>query len=202
MAWAGNFYGSDHPAFPVTGHPKTLYGYYKYSPTNNDSFKILWSLYKNGLSVAGGTSVFISNDTVTEWTSFSIRVPDTTYAEADSARIVIFDFIDSPYGNSVLYVDNLSFDKPVTGIADQKNGKEAFRLFPNPTSGIVNLELTPALTSNSILNIYNETGAIVRTLTLKPNQHQLSLAELNDGIYFVEIRSGDRILKSKLIIRR
>jgi hypothetical protein len=202
MAWAGNYYGSDHPAFPVTGHPNTLYGYFKYFPTNSDGFELYWELYKNGLSVAGGVTMFVSWDTVTEWTRFSIHVPDTTYAEADSAGIVIEDFNGYPYGNSVLYIDNLSFDSPVTGIADQKDGKESFSLFPNPTSGIVNLELNPALTSNSILNIYNETGALVRTISLKQGQHQLNLTELIDGIYFVEIRSGESNLKQKLIIRR
>jgi hypothetical protein len=202
MAWAGNYYGEDHPAFPVTGHPTTLYGYFKYYPTNGDSFEIFWSLYKDGHSVAGGVTMFVSWDTVMQWTPFSIRVPDTTYAEADSARIVIEDFNGYPYGNSVLFVDNLSFDNPITGIADQKDGKETFSLFPNPTSGIVNLELSPEITSNAILKIYNENGALVRTISLKPGQSELNLAELNDGIYFVEIQSGERNLGQKLIIRR
>lgn len=201
-AWVGNYYGSDHPAFPVTGHPKTLYGYFKYFPTNGDSFEIYWSLFKNGQSVGGGVSMFVSWDTVTEWTLFSITVPDTSYAEADSARIVINDFNFYPFGNSVLYVDNLSFDSPVTGIADQKDGKGIFNLFPNPASDIINLEFNPTITSNSVLNIYNGTGVLVRKCTLKPNQHLINIAELNEGIYFVEIRSGERNLSQKLIIRR
>jgi hypothetical protein len=201
-AWAGNFYGQDHPAFPVTGHPKTLYGYFKYFPTDGDSFEIFWSLFKNGVSVGGGETIFVSWDIVMQWTPFSITIPDTTYAEADSARIVINDFNPYPFGNSVLFVDNLSFDSPVTGIADQKEGKGNFNLFPNPASGIVNLEFNPALTSTSVLNIYTVTGGLVRTFTLTPNQHQIDLTELNEGIYFVEIRSGERILRQKLIIRR
>jgi hypothetical protein len=202
MAWPGNYYGDSHPAFPVTGHPNTLYGYYKYFPTNGDGFEIFWSLYKNGISTGGGESYFVNWDTVTVWTPFSITIPDTSYVSADSARIVFWDFDMYPYGNSVLFIDNLSFDNPITGITDPMVNKQTFSLFPNPTTGIVNLEISPALASASILNIYNETGTLVRTLPLKPNQHQLSLAELNEGIYFVEIRSGERTLKSKLIIRR
>ena len=101
------------PTFPIIGHPNSFCGYYKFLPQNNDTMLISLYLYKNKAIVA--SAVLSSTSTVSNWTPFTI--PISTYTTVDSAAIGFSAFYckygQSPYGpwgNSVLYVDNISFD--------------------------------------------------------------------------------------------
>ncbi len=114
IAWPGGYTGSDFPTFPVSGHPKRLCGYYKFFPQNGDRLNIQWFLYKDGQMVPGGYGIFLSGEAVGNWTPFEIAVYDTLYAAADSARISVSSFYNPLMGNSVLYIDNLSFDELLT----------------------------------------------------------------------------------------
>ena len=98
------------PAFPIIGNPTSLCGYYKYNPLNNDSMVIRIIFFKNSIML--GSNTFISGIATSNWTSFTLPL---TYPSADSATLFLSAFypsgqFDVPNGNSVLYIDNLSFD--------------------------------------------------------------------------------------------
>lgn len=115
--------GFNGATFPIFGHPTKLCGYYKYYPQNGDTLNIGVALYYNGTLVGGAT--FKNNETVSNWTAFSIDIPE--YIQADSAQIGFAAFSSEygkmpigPYGNSVLYVDNISFNKLITSNKNKK----------------------------------------------------------------------------------
>lgn len=202
-AWTGSLDYSGGAVFPITGHPTSFCGYYKYIPQNNDTLSILLLLYYNGNSVAeadlGGTTA------VPSWTSFNI--PLTTYTIADSASITIGaynvnSYSGMPHGNSVLYVDNLSFDNLITSISEPTSENITFSLYPNPASDIVTLNIDNMNNTDLTLNIYNVTGTLVKSEMLKQNQQQINTGNLNNGIYMIEIKSEEWTEKQKLIIQR
>ncbi len=115
--------GYNGPTFPISGCPTKLCGYYKFLPENVDTLHIGLTLYKNGVPVAGAQ--FINYEKVSEWTSFCINISE--YTEADSAQIGFAAFFSEigkrpagPHGNSILYIDNLSFDKLITSANNKK----------------------------------------------------------------------------------
>ena len=206
MVWAGNStgFGTDQPAFPVTGHPTSLCGYYKFIPENGEKMDIHFVLYKKGTEITGGGMKV--NTAVSEWTSFKITVSSPDYAEVDSARIIMssFDSDDFPnlQGNSVLFVDNLSFDVLITAIDESNNSNAFFHLSPNPADDVVRLNFSRSVYNNATLEIYNQIGVKVRSEKLKQNQQTLNTTSLSEGIYFVVLTSKDYTGNQKLIIQR
>jgi hypothetical protein len=194
------------PAFRITGHPTNFCGYYKSFPQNNDTIQIGLMLFQNGVWIAGAE--FISTNTVSNWTSFNI--PISLYTTADSATISLAAFYNDttcgfpygPFGNSVLYVDNLSFDNLITSLSEQDSEKNTFSLYPNPATDNITLNLNKTNNSDLTLNFYNVTGTLVRSKLIKSEQQKIDIGDLSNGIYFVEIKSINWTEKQKLIIQK
>ena len=200
---------NDKPLFPVTGHPKSLCGYYKFLPQNGDTMNIDFHFYKNGAEITMGH--FQSNVAAPSWTSFKVFVTDTLYISADSARIG-FDACNEPKnghggprGNSALYIDNLSFDNLITSPSSVEkpfSKNILFDLYPNPASDLVNFDIDNPNNADLTLTVYDVTGKIVKSETLQKNQTQINIKNLSKGIYLVEIKSKDWAGKQKLIIQK
>ncbi len=191
------------PVFPITGHPTSFTGYYKYAPLNGDTMSLSLGLYLNGSSVAWAQlSVSVS---VSNWTSFNI--PISGYATADSAHIILSTYrpgplpTDIPRGNSVLYIDNLNFDSLITYASAPISKNTSFNLFPNPASDIVTLDVDNTNNEELALNFYNIMGELVKSEILKQNQREINIGGLDNGIYMLIIRSKSTIENKKLIIQ-
>ena len=52
------------------------------------------------------------------------------------------------------------------------------------------------------LSIYNIIGSLVKNVTFKQNQQPIYIGDLSNGIYIIEIESGQWTEKQKLIIQR
>ncbi len=206
FAYTENASASCSPSFPITGHPTNFCGYYKCFPLNNDTIQIGLMLFQNGVWIAGAE--FTCTNTVSDWSSFII--PISSYTSADSAYIAIAAFYNDttcgfpygPFGNSVLYVDNLSFDNLITSISEQSFKNITFSLFPNPAYNIVNFDFDNTNKVDLTLNIYNVIGTLVKSEILKQNQRQINIGDLGNGIYMVEIKFKEWTGKQKLIIQR
>src|ERR1019366_7371822 len=77
-----------------------------------------------------------------------------------------------------------------------------FSIYPNPASDIVTLNIHNAINTDLTLNIYNVIGKLISSETLRQNQQQINIGDLDNGIYFVEIKSNEWSEKQKLIIQR
>ena len=80
---------------------------------------------------------------------------------------------------------------------------ETFRIYPNPTSGLVTLELSNPLPGMSTILISNMLGQnmILEDLTLHEglNQIQLNLDKLSPGIYFVGVTNAGTTITQRLV---
>jgi hypothetical protein len=206
MVWTGDStgFGTDQPVFPIIGHPTSLCGYYKFLPENGDTMDIHFVLYKNGVDIAGGK--LLVRTAVPEWTAFSIPVTNPEYEDAESARILMSSFnadnFPALHGNSVMYVDNLSFDVLITTSDESNNSNAFFRLSPNPADDAVRFIFSRSVNNSATLEIYNQIGVKVRSEKLKQNQQTINTAGLSEGIYFVVLTSRDYTCNQKLIIQR
>jgi hypothetical protein len=194
------------PAFPITGHPNSFCGYYKSQPMNGDTIQLGLMLFKAGIWVAGAE--LITTSTVSNWTSFNI--PISSYSDADSATITLAAFYNDttcgtpfgPFGNSVLFVDNLSFDNLITSVSDLNFKYPRFSLSPIPAIDLVNIDIDNEINGEIELNIYTLIGIKVRSEILSENLRQLNIRDFENGIYLIELKSKDWTEKQKLIIQR
>ena len=76
------------------------------------------------------------------------------------------------------------------------------KLYPNPTSNIVNLIMDNIGDNTIIINIFNVVGTLVKTERLNKNNQQFNVEDLSNGVYVVEIKDEDNTKSQKLIIQR
>ncbi len=187
------------PSFAISGHPNSLCGYYKFTPLNNDTMFIRIVLFKNSTMVNYYT--FKTGSSTSTWTSFTIPL---TYTSADSAMIYMMAFYpigptDEPNGNSVLYVDNLSFDNLISSVSEQASSQTKYNIYPNPASD----KITIANAGNSeetYIRILNLQGKQIMNLQFQnQNNLELDISALAIGIYFIEVKTEKGTALKKLI---
>ncbi len=206
MAITGGFDFPFQPAFPIAGNPTNLYGYYKYNSVNEDTAMIAVILFNNGVQVHSGSmlnNAVVVTSTVSEWTSFNFQLEP--YTDADSALIWISAFIpsgmnDIPNGNSVLYVDNLSFDGLINSVNDFQDASE-LSLYPNPANQVITIATDALNTKNASVQIYSLTGALVKTVSLMRDNQNVDVSGLANGTYVVTVSDAEHISRTKLVVQ-
>ncbi len=186
------------PVFPIQGHPTSLKGYYKFIPNAGDTMVMGIILYKTRVQVAFGRDT--TSAPVPSWTEFEIPIPD--YADADSAMIMFATYYSiksngKPHGNSVLYIDNLSFDTTAsTSILKEETDQLLF--YPNPASD--NIYFQNSFKSNSVIAIiYNNLGKKVWIKKLVQSDNSLDISILKPGIYTLVLNDGKKRTFHKFI---
>ena len=77
-----------------------------------------------------------------------------------------------------------------------------FNLFPNPTTNQINIEFNDAYFGVTNYQITNALGRVVDKGLLRNGQGSIDVSHLSDGIYFIQIKRGDRVGVRKLVIRK
>ncbi len=91
----------------------------------------------------------------------------------------------------------------VGDIALQKNN---FRIFPNPSNGELSIEYNSSQTTSVQVTILDFVGKIVYDNIFSFQQgldkKSVDLHQLNDGLYFIRFKSGEKVYTEKLIISK
>ncbi|MBL7928414.1 MAG: T9SS type A sorting domain-containing protein [Bacteroidia bacterium] len=97
--------------------------------------------------------------------------------------------------------DDLTIFGPV-GL-HENNREESVSLYPTPSQGILNLKFNSDVSSitYSINNIIGKT-VLEGNAEAANRKYTLNLTELADGIYFIRIKTADREISHRFIIRR
>jgi hypothetical protein len=102
------------------------------------------------------------------------------------------------YYGSNPYISKLTF--PLLEIGEINTDLSYFRIFPNPTTSILNVEwfdkLTNSKMQNAELKIYNTFGELIHQQIIKSANHQIDLSSQPKGIYFLEM--GD--VRNKIVL--
>ena len=168
-------------------------------------------MYKNGVPI-GAAYIYIDT-AITSYTPFSF---DINYILShpndipDSADISATIGINSPHGNSVAYLDNLSFDGFRTGIKSP-NISDAQRdifcqVYPNPTTNNLTMELS-GFTGRTIYTVCDITGRSMFSMT---NIVQcsgriiksLDVSALPAGTYFLNVQSEKETTTRRFVVEK
>ncbi len=195
-------------SFPVSGHPASLTGYFKYAPLNGDSMMMSIQLFKSGTSVSRNT--FITGSPTTSWTAFNIPFPSYTTADSGSFMFASY-FADGPppeyipKGNSVLYIDNLNFDNLIINGVSEMSEKDYYAIYPNPAQSELTISSISGNFYETDLVILNAFGQEVYTkkTTGQTGVEKLDITQLLNGVYFIQLISNDGIYyRSKIVVAR
>jgi uncharacterized repeat protein (TIGR01451 family) len=147
--------------------------------------------------------------------SFRIKVPSSASigTVVKNKAYIYFDYNDPVVTNETMHtVDNavaLDYSKgayvqesSVTSSIRAKSVLETIKIYPNPTQGIVTVEM-PEKNSNTELRIFSSIGVLLKTIPLNPvSLQQVSLEGLSQGMYLYEVKkNGERKAGGLLEIR-
>ncbi len=87
------------------------------------------------------------------------------------------------------------------GIPEVPKTKPSIVISPNPVSDKMNLRFfNLSAGSKSVLRLYNITGELIMTTELRSMEAQLDLSSLSNGIYMVQLISGENSVSRKIIV--
>ena len=196
------------PAFPIDYRPFSFFLYYKYLPANGDSMRTACNFYKDGVVIGGFD--YNSPQIVPNWTLLEIPISFNTSDIPDSATIILTTFCNTQHNGSRLYVDNLSFDTPITSVneglgVDLPNSFALMQNYPNPFNSTTTINYSVTKSSFVTIKVYNvlgkEIAALVNEEKLLGNYKiEFNANNLPSGIYYYQMRSGSFKDTKKLIL--
>ncbi len=176
-----------------------------YLTTNATNASPTWTLVERNLSahsirsaaitlVSGEVMYFVGTARGLYSTSDPTSVDWTREAPTQIGYAVVSAMAYRPADNQLLIGThgNGMFMATITsslGVNDNEL-TDAMKVFPNPTSKLLNIELAASLGKDISFNIYNVTGQLILNGRLKNNQ--INVSHLQSGLYFIEIASDGK----------
>ena len=74
-------------------------------------------------------------------------------------------------------------------------------MYPNPTMGILHVMLSGYKSEVVAVNVINTAGKIVKTGEILSRSSEFNLSDLPKGLYFVELRNGTHMSRTKILLR-
>ena len=91
-------------------------------------------------------------------------------------------------------------------IMNEELSNEPLQVYPNPTSGLLNIRLQPERDIFQTVEVYNQLGQKVESFELSFTKEmpavELQLNDLTDGIYFVRVYDGNTVQTRKVMLRK
>jgi hypothetical protein len=99
-----------------------------------------------------------------------------------------------------IFMDDIMIEKVALPVGIKTiSANDAISIFPNPTSGILNLN---AVDANSSLEVINIIGEKVYSNTLVKGNNTVDLSGLANGAYFVKLNSNNTITTKKVVLSK
>ncbi|MEC7646254.1 MAG: T9SS type A sorting domain-containing protein [Bacteroidota bacterium] len=128
------------------------------------------------------------------WASDSINL--STWGLNGDTIMVRFVAIND-YGNH-FYLDNVNINGQNILAIDESESSFHTSIYPNPTKGVFNIKTDAKKLEVTISNIM---GEIVENTTITNRLQQINLRKQAKGIYFITLKSGEKIEQLKIIIQ-
>lgn len=101
-------------------------------------------------------------------------------------------------GSTNYFGNDLTFNTLSTNI-EERNEPKSIEIFPNPASEVLNIRQFS--NENLTIRIVDIIGQTLLTETLNSNLHQLSISNLNNGIYFIELIKNKKIVERHKLVK-
>ncbi len=150
------------------------------------------------LEIAGGSS-----DLTEVMVPIEMNDMGRSFAEGDSALIMIIAQSDSASlaaGNESYYIiDDLSMGKASTPTQDLST-ELSYEVFPNPTYGIVNVQMTE-VPDRTQITLYNSIGQEIFRKNDVGYQNSFDISDQPPGVYLMTLQSDGKRIRKKIIKR-
>jgi hypothetical protein len=174
-------------------------------------------------SVNNNVSLNISSNIVPGASSYTIQLSEfndfsvIAFNKTSASRMIAFSGLkhgtkyytrvqtglSSNFGKTISFTTSITTSKSayeVTGI-NQAEASNALNVYPNPTSGLLNIALAEA-NGDNLVEVYDISGKILyHQMVSLQNQQQLNLdlSSYRPATYFIVVRNNKQIFKTKVV---
>jgi len=154
----------------------------------------------NGLGVDRVIEIGWKPSSQADWKELSL---DLVNYELTKNLMIKFE-ARSRSGNSI-YLDNVNIEAEIaSSINPLKNKDVIFSVYPNPSKGIVNIDISAEGRKYDGIKILNSTGQEISQkpilLQLQSDVYQYSVSSLSPGVYFAQVSINGQTLVKKFVI--
>lgn len=191
----GNFLGVQFAEYHNATEMTHFHMDYYIDAGTNLTGKVLNPKWSNHAAQAGETSALLLTHLPTTSGSWvSIDIPLSDFGGTGSARNALYQFLVTSNLSSV-YVDNIYLHKNTILSSDNFNVIRV-KLYPNPTSNILNIEATSNIQS---IAVYNVLGQEIMNREANDSTISIDVSSLNSGIYVIKTMIDGNISSTKFI---
>ncbi len=181
-----------------------------YSIGPNEQILATWTRASGTIGWPFTSTLGIGDDACTIVSATSTQAVVKTYMYhiiSDlSGQILINDDIPCPSYQTKVGITLYTYDASAVGV-DENIPNSGMQVYPNPTSDIVNVSYNVEGNEDVVINVYSMTGQIVKS-SVPSNQSAglhtevISIADIAEGVYIMEIIGADIVGRQKFIVRR
>ncbi len=154
--------------------------------------------------ISGNDSGFFAIDTLTgNLTIINKRIFD--YASLEYNLTIQVQVVgETTVSSSAIVTVNLEKSNTINSLLQSEIREPSFKVYPNPTNGIFNVAYKDICQGSAKLTIFDNTGKIIYEENYAPTisefSQQYDLSNVSSGIYFVILKTGDKIYCQHLVI--
>jgi PKD repeat protein len=139
--------------------------------------------------------------------TYSICLSVTVSCGASSSYCYPYYVYKSTGDNNVADILSINVIAPgiSTAVENIQVNNIIYTIYPNPNTGVFNIRFESAEEKNITINIYDLIGKIIYSAEEKNNGSfvkNIQLDEVSNGIYFIKISSGSKVLTQKIVINK
>jgi hypothetical protein len=167
--------------------------------TLDKSFNVKFSNWNGGTGEANAIEYsvnngnFLTNPNPGTWISLDIPLTNFTPINGANRNDLVQFIITSDLGT--VYYDNLYLHKN-TVLGTDNFVKSSFKMYPNPSKGILNIASDVSIGN---ISIYNTLGQLVVKQTISNNQESINVSALPNGVYILSAQIGNEVVRKQFI---
>lgn len=153
-----------------------------------------------------------SNNPLTDKINW-MKISDTLIAQGGEKYITIGNFrpdslsdtlylgqVTGGWKDSYYYLDDISvIDVATMGIKQETNSNNRLSVYPNPAKDILTISCNTDIEELTIIDVLGNT---VIQQKAQSKITSIDISSLNDGVYFIQVNSADKVYTNKFIISR
>lgn len=142
---------------------------------------------------------YIDNNKKDEW-SGEVDWKKETYMLTAGRHVLTWGYMkDYSYdeGADCAWLDNIKFPPTSVVVGVKTMTEQNVSIYPNPNKGLFNIELGEM---ESVVTVYNAMGQIVYHNSGMTDKVEISLDNVNSGLYFVNIRNSEMNITEKIVV--
>ncbi len=192
---------------PVSQRHAYLTGQYRFTSVGADTFGVAVTMYTQSVPMAGG--IFLTGETVSSYTQFSVPLTYGSDQVPDTCRIQIFIANQGAvHLGSTFLVDDLSFGGTANSVAAEMGTPAKYDLhqnYPNPFNPTTTISFDLPIRSRVSLAVFNTLGQQVVQLIdeeVESGRHELNFhsSGLSSGVYYYRLQAGNVVDTKKMTL--